>query len=37
VVNDGLTKIFPELTFEESDPELDHAGNGGRRIGITTG
>lgn len=27
VVNDGLAKIFPELTFEESDPELDHAGD----------
>jgi hypothetical protein len=26
VVNDGLAKIFPELTFEECDPELDHAG-----------
>jgi hypothetical protein len=27
VVNDGLAKIFPELVFEESDPELDHAGD----------
>ena len=27
VVNDGLSKIFPEVTFEESDPELDHAGD----------
>jgi hypothetical protein len=27
VVNDGLAKIFPELTFEESYPELDHAGD----------
>ena len=27
VVNDGLAKIFPEVTFEESDPELDHAGD----------
>ncbi|MDD2595536.1 MAG: MjaI family restriction endonuclease [Bacteroidales bacterium] len=27
VVNDGLAKIFPELTFDESDPELDHAGD----------
>jgi hypothetical protein len=27
VVNDGLAKIFPEITFEESDPELDHAGD----------
>lgn len=27
VVNDGLAKIFPDLTFEESDPELDHAGD----------
>ena len=27
VVNDGLAKIFPELTFKESDPELDHAGD----------
>ena len=27
VVNDGLAKIFSEVTFEESDPELDHAGD----------
>ncbi len=27
VVNDGLAKIFPEVKFEESDPELDHAGD----------
>lgn len=27
VVNDGLAKKFPEITFEESDPELDHAGD----------
>jgi len=27
VVNDGLKKIFPEVTFEESDEELDHAGD----------
>ena len=27
VVNDGLAKIFPEIVFEESDPELDHAGD----------
>ncbi|MDR1223712.1 MAG: MjaI family restriction endonuclease [Tannerella sp.] len=27
VVNDGLAKIFPEITFEESDMELDHAGD----------
>jgi hypothetical protein len=27
VVNDGLAKLFPEITFEESDPELDHAGD----------
>jgi hypothetical protein len=27
VVNDGLAKYFPQLTFEESDPELDHAGD----------
>lgn len=27
VVNDGLAKIFKEVTFEESDPELDHAGD----------
>ena len=27
VVNDGLAKLFPELAFKESDPELDHAGD----------
>jgi hypothetical protein len=27
VVNDGLAKIFPHIIFEESDPELDHAGD----------
>lgn len=27
VVNDGLAKKFPYVTFEESDPELDHAGD----------
>lgn len=27
VVNDGLAKIFPEVEFEESNPELDHAGD----------
>jgi hypothetical protein len=27
VVNDGLAKIFTEVVFEESDPELDHAGD----------
>jgi hypothetical protein len=27
VVNDGLSKIFPEVEFEESAPELDHAGD----------
>lgn len=27
VVNDGLAKIFPDVVFEESDPELDHAGD----------
>ncbi len=27
VVNDGLAKIFPNIEFEESDPELDHAGD----------
>ena len=27
VVNDGLAKIFPEVIFEESDHELDHAGD----------
>ena len=27
VVNDGLAKIFKDVLFEESDPELDHAGD----------
>lgn len=27
VVNDGLAKIFPDVAFEETDPELDHAGD----------
>jgi MjaI restriction endonuclease len=27
VVNDGLAKIFPNILFEESPPELDHAGD----------
>ena len=27
VVNDGLAKIFPTVEFEESNPELDHAGD----------
>lgn len=27
VVNDGLAKIFPDVIFEESDSELDHAGD----------
>jgi hypothetical protein len=27
VVNDGLSKIFPDIIFEESDSELDHAGD----------
>jgi MjaI restriction endonuclease len=27
VVNDGLAKIFPEIKFEESPHELDHAGD----------
>ena len=27
VINDGLSKIFPEIEFEESNPELDHAGD----------
>jgi hypothetical protein len=41
VVNDGLAKVFPELVFEESTPELDHAGDidyiakvGDKAIGI---
>lgn len=27
VANDGLAKAFPEVKFEESTPELDHAGD----------
>ena len=27
VINDGLAKIFPDIDFEESDSELDHAGD----------
>jgi hypothetical protein len=27
VVNDGLVKVFPFVKFEESPPELDHAGD----------
>jgi hypothetical protein len=27
VINDGLSEIFPDVQFEESDPELDHAGD----------
>ena len=27
VVNDGLSKVFTNIVFEESDPELDHAGD----------
>ncbi len=27
VVNDGLAKKFPHVTFQESNPELDHAGD----------
>lgn len=27
VINDGLAKLFPEVRFEESDSELDHAGD----------
>jgi len=41
VVNDGLAKYFPDIVFEESDTELDHAGDidyiakiGGKAIGI---
>ena len=41
VINDGLAKIFADLVFEESPPELDHAGDidyiariGNRAIGI---
>jgi hypothetical protein len=41
VINDGLAKAFPDIEFEESDPELDHAGDidyigkiGDKAIGI---
>ena len=41
VINDGLARIFPNLSFEETDPELDHAGDvdyiakiGDKAIGI---
>ena len=41
VVNDGLAKSFPDIIFEESDSELDHAGDidyvakvGDRALGI---
>ncbi len=27
VINDNLAKRFPEISFEESNPELDHAGD----------
>ncbi len=27
VINDGLAKEFPQVKFEESDPQLDHAGD----------
>ncbi len=27
VINDGLAKIFPDVRFEESPPELDHSGD----------
>lgn len=27
VVNDGLAKLFPDVRFEESDTDLDHAGD----------
>lgn len=27
VINDGLAQLFPEVEFEESDAELDHAGD----------
>lgn len=27
VINDGLAKLFPNIEFEESDPEIDHAGD----------
>ena len=41
VVNDGLAKKFKDVIFEETDPELDHAGDidyvakiGQKQIGI---
>ena len=41
VVNDGLARKFKDIVFEETDPELDHAGDidyvariGSRQIGI---
>lgn len=41
VVNDGLAKMFPDVVFEESSPEQDHAGDvdyvakiGNKSIGI---
>lgn len=41
VVNDGLAKMFPDVVFEESTPEQDHAGDvdyiariGNKAIGI---
>ena len=41
VINDGLARIFPDIKFEESNPELDHAGDidyvakiNGKAIGI---
>ncbi len=27
VINDGLSKLFPQIEFEESDAKLDHAGD----------
>jgi hypothetical protein len=27
VIEDNLVKVFPDIRFEESDPELDHAGD----------
>jgi len=27
VINDGLAKVFPDVQFEESDSDLDHAGD----------
>lgn len=27
VIYDGLAKYFPQVNFEESDPQLDHAGD----------